>query len=181
MKIKPRITILFMLCILTFSCSSDDDNANGSDPINQLPDATQTGENTFGCLLDGEAFIPGGGTNPLDCVYQFVDGEYYFQLQGRKRNDNFNLISIGIATIAKEIDEGETYNLLEQAEGNVFARYGFSANFSYTSTQDSGQLIITNLDMDNQIISGTFWFDVIDQNGELREIRDGRFDMEFTQ
>ena len=90
MKTKPRIIILLVLCILFIRCSSDDDNVNASDPVNQLPEATQTGENTFGCLLDGEAFIPGGGTNPLDCVYQFVGGEHYFNLQGNNKDENFN-------------------------------------------------------------------------------------------
>ena len=167
-----------MLCILALSCSSDDNSTN---PINLLPEATQTGENTFGCLLDGEAFIPGGGRNPLDCVYQFVDGGYYFHLQGNKRNADFNLLSINLVTRAKEIKHGETYELIEEAMGNATGIYSFSANLSFTSAQHSGELTITRLDLNENIVSGTFWFDVIDQNGELREIREGRFDMEFTQ
>jgi hypothetical protein len=55
--------------------------------------------------LDGEPFIPGGGTNPLDCVYQFVNGEYYFGLQGNKRNENNNLITIALSTNELEIEE----------------------------------------------------------------------------
>lgn len=39
-------------------------------------------------------------------------------------------------------------------------------------------MTITKLDMENQIISGTFWFDVQDpKTGETREVRDGRFDV----
>lgn len=45
--------ILFILLLtLLNSCSSDDDN-NQQNPVLQLPAATQTGANTFGCLLDG--------------------------------------------------------------------------------------------------------------------------------
>ena len=35
--------------------------------------------------------------------------------------------------------------------------------------------------LSKQVVSGTFFFDIIDQNGDLRQIRDGRFDMQFTQ
>jgi hypothetical protein len=42
-------------------------------------------------------------------------------------------------------------------------------------------MTITRLDLNAQIISGTFFYDVIDGNGQLREIRDGRFYMRFTQ
>jgi hypothetical protein len=171
--------LLLLTAITLIGCSKDDKQSQ--DPLSQLPPATQIGANTFGCLLDGEAFIPRGGQNPLDCQYQLINGERYFQLQGRNRNENFNLISIAISTKAKAIEQGETYQLIEEAEGNVNGRYGFSGTFSFTNSIQTGQMTITYLDMDNQIVSGTFWFDVIDQNGDLRQIREGRFDMQFTQ
>ena len=163
------------------ACSSDDDSSGGNNPVNQLPEATQTGENTFGCLLDGEAFIPGGGINPLDCVYQFVDGGYYFALQGNRRDSENNRITIAIGTNNLEIMEGQAYNLIEDNEGNAIGLFSFATNQSTTSQYNTGELYITHLDMNNQVVSGTFWFDVIDHNGNLREIREGRFDMEFTQ
>ena len=176
--IKLFLCSVALLCLC--SCDSDDDNTP-QNPVNQLPEATQTGENTFGCLLDGEAFIPGGGTNPLDCVYQFLDGGYYFALQGNKRNENNNIILIGLATNNLEIIENNTYTLTNNSISNAFGTYSLSANFSETNEVNTGELTITHLDLSNQIVSGTFWFDVIDHNGNLREIREGRFDMQFTQ
>ena len=178
-KILYRL-ILLLPIILFCGCSNDDDSAS-QNPINQLPEATQTGENTFGCLLDGEAFIPGGGTNPLDCVYQLINGDRFFNLQGNKRDANFNLLSISLTSFARKLEAGEKYQLLEESTGNVNAKYGINGNFYFTSEQYSGELTITHLDLTNQTISGTFFFDIIDQNGDLREIREGRFDMEFTQ
>ena len=101
-------------------------------PINQLPEATQTGENTFGCLLDGEAFIPGGGNNPLDCVYQFVDGERFFNLQGNKRDEDNNLERISLSTNAKELQEGQTYQLISNEAGNVFGAFFLNATQTFT-------------------------------------------------
>ena len=41
-----------------------------------------------------------------------------------------------------------------------------------------GEFTITKLDMETQIISGTFWFDVKDpKTGETRKVREGRFDV----
>lgn len=74
MKKITRYTLLFLSLILLSTSSCKDDDDTPTNPVDQLPPATQTGENTFGCLLDGEVFIPSGGTNPLDCVYQFVNG-----------------------------------------------------------------------------------------------------------
>ncbi|MFC5981116.1 hypothetical protein [Flavobacterium salmonis] len=46
---------------------------------------------------------------------------------------------------------------------------------------NTGELKITKLDFTNNIVSGTFWFDVKDDKGVLHQIREGRFDMQFTQ
>lgn len=52
---------------------------------------------------------------------------------------------------------------------------------SYTNgTTYKGEFTITKLDLEKQIISGTFWFDVKDpKTNETRKVRDGRFDMVF--
>ena len=181
MKIKLyTLFIIFSAVASLGGCNNDDDN-NAQNPIDQLPPATQTGANTFGALLDGEPFIPSGGTNPLDSQYQLINGERYFQLQGNNRDENFNVIAISLSTIAKDIAQGETYNLIEEATGNASGAYSFNGDLFFTSEQNSGRLIITYLNLNEQIVSGTFWFDVIDHNGDIRQIREGRFDMQFTQ
>lgn len=178
---RNTFLLLITLSLLsTTSCNNDDDQPQN--PIDQLPLATQTGENTFGCLLDGEVFIPGGGTNPLDSVYQFVNGGYYFSVQGNKRNSENNLLTISIGVLNIELIQGTTYQLLENEDGNATASFLISTLSNYTSINNSGELTITKLDTENQIISGVFWFDVIHPvTVEIAEIREGRFDMEYTQ
>ncbi|MEE1898700.1 DUF6252 family protein [Flavobacterium rakeshii] len=162
------------------ACNNDDDKA-AQDPVNLLPAATQTGENTFGCLLDGEVFLPSGGINPLDCVYQYVDGGYYLGLQGNKRNSDGDLIMIAIGTNGLQIFQNETYQLLENINGNAQGIYGYRINNYYTSQTYTGELTITKLDTENQIVSGTFWFDVQDNQGVVHQIREGRFDMQYVR
>lgn len=175
-----RKLILLFTISLTLSCCNNDDGNNSQNPIDQLPPATQTGENTFGCLLDGEVFIPSGGNNPLDCVYQFVNGGYYFGLQGNKRDEDNNLITIALGTNNLEITEGVSYNLLENITGNAYGVYSFF-QVNYTSQSHTGQITITKLDTENQIVSGTFFFDILDSQGNVRTVSDGRFDMQYTQ
>lgn len=176
---KNILLSLFVLSLFsTTSCNNNDDNPQN--PIDQLPPETQTGENTFGCLLDGEVFVPSGGINPLDCVYQLINGDYYFGLQGNREDENFNLITLSLSTNARELAQGQNYQLVENNIGNAYATYSFATNATTTSQINSGTLVITKLDLDNQIVSGTFSFDIIDFQGNLRQIREGRFDMQFT-
>lgn len=179
--IKQPYSILLLFLALTVAGCSDDDDNPPTDPVDQLPPATQTGAQTFGCLLDGEVFLPGNTSNNLDCVYQFVNGGYYFALQSNKRDNNNNRITLAIGTNSLEINEGETYSLTEFIEGNASGIYSYATNTSYTSQDYKGELKITKLDYDNHIVAGTFWFDIKDSNGVVHKIREGRFDVRFTE
>ena len=157
--------ILLLFTTFTLSCCNNDDDKPQTE-LEKLPPATQTGANTFGCLLDGKAFLPGNGQNTLDCVYQFVNDEYYFALQGNNEINNFSVL-IGLSTNAKHIEQNNTYAL--------------NGMFSTTDgTTYTGELTITKLDDINHIVSGTFWFDIVDFQGNSHQIRDGRFDMQYT-
>ena len=174
------ILILLLISSLTACDKNDDDSPQ--EPVSQLPPETTTGANTFGALLDGESFIPSGGINPLDAQYQLINGDRFFSVRGKRRDQDFNLISLSLSTNAKELQEGQTYVLgSESTMGGVSGKYGFRGDFFDTDDQNSGELTITRLDLNTQIVSGTFFFDIIDQNGNLRQIREGRFDMRFTQ
>jgi len=51
---KINLILLIILPLLALQCNKD------PEPIEQLPEATQTGKNTFGCLVDGEVWLPKG-------------------------------------------------------------------------------------------------------------------------
>ena len=177
-KLLIFLTITLTLCC----CNKNDDSTTPINPIDLLPPATQIGANTFGCLLDGEVFLPSGGNNPLDCVYQFVNGGYYFALQGNKRDSNNNLLRVSTGTLNLQLEEVETYQLLENQDGNATGRFSFNGVANYTSSSNTGEIKIVKLDTQNQIVSGTFWFDVEHPiTGEIVQIREGRFDMQYTQ
>ena len=180
--------IIALLIITTFlaCCNKDDNPEPAPPPISQLPPATQTGANTFGCLLDGEVFKPGITNNSYNCFYQLVDGEYYFNVSASNQKAGI-LKAIGIATEKKTISLGRTLNLLERISGNAYGTY-YTGNSNtgtddlmYTSQTQTGELKITKLDFTNNIVSGTFWYDVKDNQNVVHQIREGRFDMPYVR
>ena len=65
---------LYVMLVFFASCKSC------KKEINALPDATQTGANTAGCLIDGKAWVPrgnsGAGISPLGGGIGILLGEY---------------------------------------------------------------------------------------------------------
>src|SRR5690606_28779160 len=108
---------------------------------------------------DGEVFVHEDGL--INCFYQYVDGGYYFHIAGKKEDSN-GLFGISLATIKKEILEGQTYQLLKEAEGNALGGGFGLEDFMYTTTNKNytGEMTITKLDFENHIVSGTFWFNL---------------------
>jgi hypothetical protein len=176
--------ILLLVTLTLYSCTQDDNKPKN--PIDQLPPATQTGANTFGCLLDGEIFKPGYYHNSYNCFYQYVNGYYYFNVSANNTSNNI-LKDIMIGTEKLAIAEDQTLNLYERVNGKAFGSLSNlddnTGIYQHNSTSAiyTGELKITKLDFKNNIVSGTFWFDVKDIKGVIHQIREGRFDMQFTK
>jgi hypothetical protein len=156
----------------------------------QLPPETQTGANTFGCLVDGKVFLPkrGGFGSPehFRCDYQFVDGHFVFQLVGtRYGNDAVN--SVGVYyTSTTLIKEGKYSFSTQSTPDYAFGQHSDGSFTTYRLHKTdgityTGELWIKKIDTINGIISGTFWFNALDDygSGSKVEIREGRFDARF--
>jgi hypothetical protein len=69
-KIHMKHLLLFLALAFTLSCCNNDDDNTPTNPIDQLPPATQIGANTGGALVNGEAFLPNNqSVQPLVCHY----------------------------------------------------------------------------------------------------------------
>jgi hypothetical protein len=165
------------------SCSNEDDTPN-CQGIDCLPEATQTGAGTFGCLVNGEPFYAFGG---VQCQYQLIDGEYFFGV-GFSRGCCFPR-SIGIAGDNIQISQGSNFILSANDSGNMFAEIGFlyDANLpgvisNTTDSNNTGVLVISKFDQQNNIISGTFEFEILNPNdGQVYQITEGRFDSFYVE
>jgi len=160
--------------------------------IDQLPPATQTGAHTFGCLVNGKIFKPKGdlfsGTISSSS-YQYLNSSlskgYFFSVSAKNTSSDF-VKGVSINTDSLSIQQGQTI-ILEKygkkgAAAGQFSIIGndFIFHEYLTTPSEKGELIITKLDSINRIVSGTFWFDAVNSNGEKVEVREGRFDMPYT-
>ena len=174
------------MIILTFimSCSSEDDQPRN--PLEQLPPATQTGEQTFGCLVNGEAFLPDNfGRGRPTAFYQFVGGRYFLGIHIRNSSSS-SIRSVSIFANDILIEEGKTYYFSGEDFNNpaFFADYlvggGLEAYFQTTSST-TGSIFISKYDPENYIISGTFEYTAKEQTtNEIVRVTNGRFDVVYT-
>lgn len=178
--------IVLLAVLFTLSCCNKNDDDQPVNPIDQLPPATQTGEQTIGCLVNGEPFKDNASFNNF---YQFIDGEYYLVINWlRYTSEGYKS---GQLVVSKtEVQEGQTYSLDKSSytdgdytgSGATFVStipeiYGqYETNFNYT-----GQIHFTRFDTENFIMSGIFEFEAQEiLSGETISITNGRFDLNFT-
>ena len=178
--------ILLFTIIITLSCCNKDDEQPKTE-LEKLPPATQTGANTAGCLVNGVAFLPKGyfPTGNLFCFYQ--DGENFSLSIGERTitgsNDVIKTISIGSLNQNLHNNIGVAFPLTNYGPNSKYGVYNIDAqaapslNFYSTNSSVTGELKITYYNFNPAIISGTFWFDAINSNGQKVEVRNGRFDV----
>jgi hypothetical protein len=186
---KKKLYILLLLFPLWglggLSCNNDDDNST-QDPLSQLPPMTTTGENTIGCLVNGEPFTDSGLMNNF---YQFVNGEHILVINWTQGpNSSYKdgqLVLKGIL-----IQENVVYTLKHSSyvDGDYMGGGAtFTSNISElfgqfeTNQNFTGEIYFTRFDDDNNIMSGTFSFEAQEIfSNEIVSITNGRFDLTFT-
>ena len=159
--------------------------------IDALPDATQTGANTFGLKLNGQFWVP-----------QSFAGINAPILNTQLSGSNLNDILITAQNFASEPTESQ-FNLyvknitgpgiyqLDQSTDiypNASASYGYyvkrkinPVNEWITDTQHTGTVTITKWDKSNGIVSGTFEFTGgnFDGSADSIKVTEGRFDVKL--
>tara|TARA_R110001606_G_scaffold162422_1_gene306481 strand:+ start:490 stop:1023 length:534 start_codon:yes stop_codon:yes gene_type:complete len=175
-----NIIILFTI-LLAFSCEDKNEKNQELTPLEQLPPKTQVGANTAGCLVDGKAVYPKGTfTRTFNLFYQNQKDlgiSFTFEASELKK-------SINIASLNEELEVGKIYTLRtvenNSKYGQYFERFPNLSRIDYeTNNEITGELRITHHNYNQATISGTFWFDAVDKDGNKVEIREGRFDGEY--
>jgi hypothetical protein len=178
---KFTVPILTALLILT-GCKKS---------VDALPDATQTGANTFGLKLNGQYWVPQSFASINAPILNA-------QLSGSKLNE----IMITAQNFASEPTETQ-FNLyvnnitgpgtyqLNEATGiypSASASYAYYVkrkinplNEWMTSAQYKGTVTITKWDMSNMVVSGMFEFNAgaIGGSGDAISVTEGRFDLKL--
>ncbi|MFD1874156.1 hypothetical protein [Hymenobacter bucti] len=162
-------------------------------PLEQLPAATQDGNNTAGWLLDGRAWVPVRSTISTGPP---VSGSWQKTKSGHALSVSFHQFSIeenwGAGFSLLDIRQAGTFTLNQSSTvsgGRFAASYGQYYHSRpapdlncYTGPDALGQLIITRFDTVQNIVSGTFEMTPRDYTtGTAVTITNGRFDVHFER
>ncbi len=181
MKTLKMHLIIPLIILLAYACKKDK-----VDPLSQLPPATQTGARTFGCLVNGQAFVA-KGTSFYDMLGLSASyNNVTFYIQGRHKNSDGSITQIGFNIDTINLVPGQTYTInlnsgKKKGDGSggydvVGLRTPSGANgdiFYYTNNVVSGSVTITSL---ANATAGTFYFNAVSSTGDTVKITNGRFD-----
>ena len=175
MRLPP--TPLLLAALLSLSqCKKTD-----ADPASQLPPATQTGANTFGCLVNGQPWTPKGynGTSNYSVSYDSGLNGGVFDL-AVYRYDTGSSKEQYMYLYANQAAKAGTYSL-QSARRTIALFEDDRTNCSWRSndtvtTHCRGTLTITRLDLQAGIIAGTFAFTLYKPGCDSVRVTQGRFD-----
>ncbi|NCU05172.1 MAG: hypothetical protein GXC73_14425 [Chitinophagaceae bacterium] len=145
--------------------------------LDKLPPATQTGANTFGCLINGKAYLPGGWDGNHSNYRVFVDAS----------DSSLDIRTYNFETSLKsQITFGSSglYSNISLPFIHIGRTTLGIANISncYIPVNDSvyrkGELKITRYDLQNGVVSGEFNCTIYKQGcTDTVRITNGRFDI----
>ncbi len=188
---KP-ISKMWLLYVCLLACLGGCKQCLKAPTPTTLPDATQTGANTFGCMLNGNLWVAQGrssGFNPaqLPNPYLGYDATYNggsLDVGGGIVLDDKSQSNIVIT--GNNIGGTGTYSLDKAKSGIFFKHTDFVNSLVYYNDGydgnvfSGGELTITKLDKVNKIISGTFYITIEKPKlGKKIVITDGRFDIKY--
>jgi len=193
MKNITTLLLIGILCLIV-ACNKDDaaDNSWG------IPDATQTGENTFGCLVNGEPWVAGIATDIFapglyelsanydeigsgiaDNFYFWVNAEYF---PSSKDSSIRESMFIDLRPIYSE--GNVPFSTLDRQNAS-FNTGLFNINNTYKiyrlDTLSNNYINITTLDTVSNVCAGLFSLQLINEDDlmDTIHITNGRFDVRY--
>ena len=150
-----------------------------ANPLDQLPTATQSGQYTFGCLVNGQAWLPAGNplAGPLTSA-GYTNSNFYLTA-------NRSVILNGATTtqrIQLEIDSirvAGTYLLKNATSRTAELSDRERSCLFITDAQHPATVQITRLDPVARVVSGRFSFALDTPGCGQITVTDGRFDVGF--
>ncbi len=126
---------------------------------------TNIGRGIFACHIDANTYV---ARNQPPAVYRPSDG--YLFIQTAYEYFEFRLL------IYDGVLSAGTWAV--DSTGEEFVVYENEHTYSASAT-NLNELTIVKLDPISHVVSGTFQFDFEDKQGNIKQIRDGRFDLEM--
>jgi hypothetical protein len=166
---KTLSTIALILALFS-SCKKEN--------FDVMPPETQSGKNTFGCLIDGDLFVGGCCAPwmrvPLTATYFTMSDKLGIDAWGKMNGEPAGAIGISIIHPAQN-----TVQTIKEISYNPFST---SSPCREYLTSTNGEVFITKFDTINKIVSGRFQFTgncSNSSNPNTKHITQGRFDLKF--
>jgi hypothetical protein len=170
MSIKKIFFLLVAALLASCEDTGCESNPTPKTELEKLPPITQTGENTFGCLVNGKAFVSETTTDAVAFyqmgILQIIGGLIDEEISFIIHEDNTPILSGKYDLVNNSLAEASFYSYIN---GNTCI---------YTDKNViTGTLTITQLNLQQFILAGTFEFDAVTTVCDTVKITDGRFDL----
>lgn len=173
------------LCPLLIFCFCSCNKNKLQNLSDQLPPATQTGANTFGCLVNGQVYIPKGfsgtGTPNPRTTFEFFNGNNIFSIN-TYQYQNTNPVGFLSITFLNPVINLGIYDYPQKMNFSVGWSKVINSCFTPafdTTVQKWGTAVITRFDNTNKVVSGNFNFKFKTTDCDTVFVTDGRFDFKF--
>jgi hypothetical protein len=169
-----RFSYISLILFLLTSCEGCKDDPEPIPEIDKLPAATQTGAQTFGCLIDGKAWVVKG---PFYLFGMYQEG--ILSISADQRTDK---IDRGLTMdLSAQNLQPTTYLLTKLPAGRGVLSDSIEGCSYETSDEVQGTLTITSFDPSHLILSGTFEFEAYSTNcDKIVRVTEGRFDLKYA-
>ncbi|MFA7381517.1 MAG: hypothetical protein WC150_13750 [Bacteroidia bacterium] len=178
MKNKYSLVLLLAaFCCMNVQCNKDEKTE-----LEKLPPISTYGANTFGCLVNGDAWPMNAVSGVLFYDFSYFDG---MTVLSYEINDNNGVIKEGINIVSKRMVKKGFYEIGYDNNGEFFSAKFDNERYvsGYKKNIDLGRKAIVNilrLDTIQGIISGTFSFSLFNEKGTKEiHITNGRFDYNY--
>lgn len=176
----------YLLTVFAFAfitCCKKTDSLQAE--LAKLPPITQTGANTFGCLVNGKAVTPNSScTNcppPISADYDF-DPNGFFGIGCYYENGKRTII-VGLDSILTyrnyiindNLNKNVRVTIANLNDTSICERVGTY----YPFESINGYVKLNRVDIPNGIFCGTFEFTIKTKNCGNYEVTNGRFDYKF--
>jgi hypothetical protein len=170
---KKSFRFIAILLILT-ACEGCEEPKPKTE-LEKLPPATQVGKNTFGCLVNGKAWVT---RTSIDAAAFYQDG--IFSL-GADIDIPSQSIGLSVRELGQYILAEQVYDLsnIPHAAALFIIRKTPICFYDEENTI-TGVLHVTKFDPSNRIIAGRFEFVTIASNCDTIVVTDGRFDLTYA-
>jgi hypothetical protein len=176
MKISYTFYFIIITAVL-FSCKKE---------VTELPPATQSGANTFGCKIDGQFWVPAGfGIVPTapKLEARIAGGDLYINARNFSSSPTESEFEFYIKDLTVHGNGNYVLNAVATYPTDHSSSYVYYVHRQITPDNEwitsSGTVTITKIDSVNHFVSGTFEFQAVSLYNAAQTINvtEGRFDV----